>query len=167
MKHIKKMSSVELPKINGSVVDTFNVEDKTTNAPSIRAVEEKLNKGHANYNGNRTSDLVATEEIATGIKVNLNTNGGDLLVFASLPLKVSNYSGYVRVYIDGVRKGNIGVTSVTDDKIIHSFSRIFTGIEKGSHEVELYILPDPYYASQNPTFTIKSYITQSLTVIEL
>lgn len=42
MKYIKKMSSVELPKINGSVVDTFNVEDKTTNAPSVRAVEDKL-----------------------------------------------------------------------------------------------------------------------------
>lgn len=42
MKYIKKMSSVELPKINGSVVDTFNVEDKTTNAPSVRAVENKL-----------------------------------------------------------------------------------------------------------------------------
>lgn len=42
MKYIKKMSSVELPKINGSVVDTFNVTDKTTNAPSIRAVENIL-----------------------------------------------------------------------------------------------------------------------------
>lgn len=42
MKYIKKMSSVELPKINGSVVDTFNVPEKTTNAPSVRAVEEKL-----------------------------------------------------------------------------------------------------------------------------
>lgn len=42
MKYIKKVSVSPIPEINGSVVDTFNVEDKTTNAPSIRAVEEKL-----------------------------------------------------------------------------------------------------------------------------
>lgn len=42
MKLIKRVAVSEIPKINGSVVDTFNVEDKTTNAPSIRAVEEKL-----------------------------------------------------------------------------------------------------------------------------
>ena len=42
MKYIKKMSSAPLEPINGSVVDTFNVENKTTNAPSVRAVEDKL-----------------------------------------------------------------------------------------------------------------------------
>lgn len=38
MKYIIKKSISELPKINGSVVDTFNVEDKTTNAPSVNAI---------------------------------------------------------------------------------------------------------------------------------
>ena len=42
MKYIEKVAVSKIPKINGSVVDTFNVEDKTTNAPSIRAVEEKF-----------------------------------------------------------------------------------------------------------------------------
>ena len=42
MKLIKRVAVSKIPKINGSVVDSFNVEDKTTNAPSIRAVEEKL-----------------------------------------------------------------------------------------------------------------------------
>lgn len=39
MKYIKKMSSAPLEPINGSVVDTFNVEDKTTNAPSVNLAE--------------------------------------------------------------------------------------------------------------------------------
>ena len=42
MKYIKKVAVSPIPSINGSVVDTFNVSDKTTNAPSIRAIEEKL-----------------------------------------------------------------------------------------------------------------------------
>ena len=167
MKYIEKVAVSKIPKINGSVVDTFNVEDKTTNAPSIRAVEEKLAKGHGYYNNFRTSDLAVTTETATGIKVNLDTMGGNLLILASLPIKMSSTSGYVRVYIDGVNKGNIGTTSVQSDKIIHSFSKIFTGIEKGSHEVELYVLPDPYTANENTILTIQRYITQCLTVIEL
>lgn len=40
MKYIKRKSAVK--PITGNIVDTFNVEDKTTNAPSIRAVEDKL-----------------------------------------------------------------------------------------------------------------------------
>ena len=163
---IKRKSAVKLPEINGSVVDTFNVEDKTTNAPSIRAVEEKLVKGHGNYNSYRSAELSVKSETATGIKVNLDTTGGDLLVFATLPVKVSNYSGYIRVYVDGVNKGNIGVTNKTNSEI-HSFSKIITGIASGSHTVEIYVLPDPYYASQNPTITVAPYQTQSLSVIEL
>lgn len=42
MKYIKKVAASPIPEINGSVVDTFNVTDKTTNAPSVRAVEEKF-----------------------------------------------------------------------------------------------------------------------------
>lgn len=33
---------IEYASENGNIVDTFNVTDKTTNAPSIRAVEDKL-----------------------------------------------------------------------------------------------------------------------------
>ena len=43
MKYIKKISTAEIPPINGAVVDTFDVTNKTTNAPSIRAIEEKFN----------------------------------------------------------------------------------------------------------------------------
>lgn len=42
MKYIKKMSSVPLDPINGSVVDTFNVTDKTRNAPSINLIQGKI-----------------------------------------------------------------------------------------------------------------------------
>ena len=43
MKTIKKVSITKLPVISGSIVDSFNAEvDKTTNAPSINAVEQKF-----------------------------------------------------------------------------------------------------------------------------
>ena len=40
---IKKVSVSPIPKINGAVVDTLNVDNKTTNAPSVRVVEEIKN----------------------------------------------------------------------------------------------------------------------------
>lgn len=43
MKYIKKTSTAPIPPINGAVVDNLNVENKTTNAPSIRLVEEMIN----------------------------------------------------------------------------------------------------------------------------
>lgn len=39
---LNKMEQGIVEASKSSVVDTFNVEDKTTNAPSIRAVEDKL-----------------------------------------------------------------------------------------------------------------------------
>ena len=48
MKYIEKVAVSKIPKINGSVVDTFNVEDKTTNAPSIRAVEKYIDTSNSN-----------------------------------------------------------------------------------------------------------------------
>lgn len=40
MKYIKRKSAVK--PITGSIVDTMNVDDKTTNAPSIRVFEEEM-----------------------------------------------------------------------------------------------------------------------------
>ena len=45
MKYIKKVAVSPIPEINGSVVDSFNVEDKTTNAPSINSIENMLING--------------------------------------------------------------------------------------------------------------------------
>lgn len=42
MKYIKRKSAVKVDKITGSVVDTFNVNDKTTNAPSLRLMIDLL-----------------------------------------------------------------------------------------------------------------------------
>ena len=42
MKLIKKESVVELPEASGSIADTWNIENKVTNAPSMRLVEEAL-----------------------------------------------------------------------------------------------------------------------------
>lgn len=42
MKCLKKVSTIQADPITGSIVDTFNVQDKTTNAPSVHAVEDKL-----------------------------------------------------------------------------------------------------------------------------
>lgn len=55
MKYIKKVAVSPIPEINGSVVDSFNVGDKTTNAPSVRAVEDKL-AGTVLYNNNDGSN---------------------------------------------------------------------------------------------------------------
>lgn len=42
MKYIKKDSVAKLNPINGSVTDTMNVEDKITNAPSLRVVNNLI-----------------------------------------------------------------------------------------------------------------------------
>ena len=56
MKTIKKVAVSPIPEINGSVVDTFNVEDKTTNAPSVNAVENYI----------KAQNTYSTEETFTG-----------------------------------------------------------------------------------------------------
>ena len=56
MKYIKKVAVSPIPEINGSVVDTFNVEDKTTNAPSVNAVENYI----------KAQNTYSTEETFTG-----------------------------------------------------------------------------------------------------
>lgn len=48
MKTIKKVAVSPIPEINGSVVDSFNVEDKTTNAPSVNAVENYIAEANNN-----------------------------------------------------------------------------------------------------------------------
>lgn len=55
MKYIKRKSAVK-PNIQGSIVDTFNVEDKTTNAPSVNAVENYI----------KAQNTYSTEETFTG-----------------------------------------------------------------------------------------------------
>lgn len=40
MKYIQKKSTAEIPEVNGAVVDTRNVADKTTNAYSARIIDE-------------------------------------------------------------------------------------------------------------------------------
>lgn len=42
MIYLEKKSIVELPKATGSIVDTFNIDDKTTNAPSLRLMIDLL-----------------------------------------------------------------------------------------------------------------------------
>lgn len=42
MKYIEKKTIAVIPKATGCVSDTLNVEDKTTNAPSIRLMEEQM-----------------------------------------------------------------------------------------------------------------------------
>lgn len=68
MKTIKKVAVSPIPEINGSVVDTFNVEDKTTNAPSINLIQGKI----LWENPNSTNDFVAQT-------IELNSNEYDLL----------------------------------------------------------------------------------------
>ena len=63
MKYIKKVSVSPIPEINGSVVDSFNVEDKTTNAPSIRAVIERFNGKILWENPNPTSSQAGWQNI--------------------------------------------------------------------------------------------------------
>ena len=42
MKRIKKISTAKLDPITGSVCDTYNVDDPTTNAPSLRLMNNML-----------------------------------------------------------------------------------------------------------------------------
>lgn len=40
MKYIKKKSVAQLPRLTGSIVDTWNVDDTTTNAPSMNLIKD-------------------------------------------------------------------------------------------------------------------------------
>lgn len=40
MRYIRKVAVSSIPEINGAVVDTLNVTNETTNAPSVRVVKE-------------------------------------------------------------------------------------------------------------------------------
>ena len=42
MKILQKKSTAEIPPINGAVVDTKNIQDKITNAPSLRLTNEMI-----------------------------------------------------------------------------------------------------------------------------
>lgn len=70
MKYIKKVAVSPIPEINGSVVDTFNVEDKTTNAPSINLIQGKI----LWQNSNPTSSFAEQDII-------LNSDDFDTLKF--------------------------------------------------------------------------------------
>lgn len=48
MKYIKKVSVSPIPEISGAVIDSFNATDKTTNAPSINAVENYVTEANNN-----------------------------------------------------------------------------------------------------------------------
>ena len=62
MKKIKKVAVSNIPAINGAVVDSFNAGvDKTTNAPSIRAVEEILE----NYSPESSGSAIDTLPIGS------------------------------------------------------------------------------------------------------
>ena len=42
MRYLQKKAVSSIPPTRGSVADTWNIDDKTTNAPSIRLVEEQM-----------------------------------------------------------------------------------------------------------------------------
>ena len=166
---IKRKSAVKLPEINGSVVDTFNVEDKTTNAPSIRAVEDKLVKGYGYYNSIRETNLVASSSMKTGISTKIKTNGGNLFVLVNVHLFVSGGNGSLSVYIDGEEKivegtefAALGTTSNTSDTINSTFFGMYDNIPAGEHTVELYITP-----ASGKTASLRAWRSEMLAVIEL
>ena len=123
MKYIKKMSSVPLDPINGSVVDTFNVEDKTTNAPSIRAVEDKLNsdfiKGEiCTVNG--TTDSSGTIECSVTKQYSASNS-----VFVLSNISSSAGSPYritVNYYNSATSKVNLRVRKASDNSAISNTS---------------------------------------------
>lgn len=73
MKTIKKVKITTLPVVNGSIIDSFNAEiDKTTNAPSINAVETKLSE---------FKNEIDVPVILYGINVPLNSIGENGNIF--------------------------------------------------------------------------------------
>lgn len=64
MIYIEKKSVVSIPEVNGAVSDTWNINDKTTNAPSIRLVEELIPSVIIENN------IYSTEETIIGFRIN-------------------------------------------------------------------------------------------------
>lgn len=72
MKYIKKVSVSPIPATSGAVIDSFNATNKTTNAPSIRAVEERLN-GIVLYNNNNglNENIILNDNVANYSKLKI------------------------------------------------------------------------------------------------
>lgn len=70
MKTIKKVAVTPIEQIDGSIVDTFNVTDKTRNAPSVNAVENELVERNQIITVTSTNTITTTE---TKEKVKFNS----------------------------------------------------------------------------------------------
>lgn len=78
-KYIQRKSLVTLPKTTGNIVDTLNVEDKITNAPSINLVQMMAGvpeEGVIEFDGDEIPEgYEEVEEYDLGIETITNSNG--------------------------------------------------------------------------------------------
>ena len=130
MKTIKKVAVTPIPEINGSVVDTFNVEDKTTNAPSIRAVEEDLIKTITNENGTAIKFHDGTmichcRKTFTGVAINQTSSA---MPYVSTPLSFNNFPvefidiPSVNISVEGTVSAIVVNTTASTKTAPYSFS---------------------------------------------
>jgi hypothetical protein len=129
MKYIVKKSVVELPETSGSISDTLNIEDKTTNAPSIRLIEEILNPTiiKPSFTSNVANATGGYYKIGSLIIVDITcrctttSNGG--VNICSLPkAKTANSDEYVAVTTISLSDNSVAAGAIQDGtlKIIAS-----------------------------------------------
>ena len=92
-KYIEKKSVTELEAITGSIVDTFNVNDKTTNAPSVNAVE--------NYVGDNLAEVLMPKDTIYSTDLNEIVNTGCYVMTTNVtnePPTVTGWGGFLIVF---------------------------------------------------------------------
>lgn len=95
MLFIKKKTIAEIPPASGSVSDTLNIDDKVTNAPSIRLVEEMIE----NVSGS-TDDVDNTEIIENTNGVAVKYPDGRLECYHAIDLGNLNFDrAYGSIYL--------------------------------------------------------------------
>lgn len=102
MKTLKKVQVVPLDQNYATVIDSFNTtDDKTTNAPSINAVEEKLTEINSDIS-DITDDVTRIDDVVSDINISLNTLNNNVYVkddYAVLTGTITLSSGSAEITI--------------------------------------------------------------------
>lgn len=125
-----------------------------------------LKKGRTSVEFDSTSNWTTSSTTAVDIpnaSATLTTYGGDILIYVSMNVGVSNNMAFVEVFVDGTNKGMVFKMSSGSSRQQISGTLLITGLSSDSHTFDLKIRVQ----NSSNVGTIYSYNTQQMTIVEL
>lgn len=145
----------------GAGIDDLAITTRHYAATSVTPVKISTPAATLSYffNPAFTGTSSAAADIV-GMTKNVTTQGGSLLVFFVLPIKVSTNTATVYLVVDGVTKGSFQTSTLTTLYIPNMFK--VSGLSAGAHTVKLmYSIPG------GATFTCQQYESGSFMIFEV